>query len=504
MAYISGLDRNQVQMINASLDDFIPQDNPVRVIDAYVDALDLKKLGFIVYDGNNKGQAPYRCSDLLKLHIYGYLNKVRSSRGLETEAKRNLELIWLVNGITPDHGTIAGFVKKNKEAFHQVLRDLTLILKGWGLIDGRLVAIDGTKIRAQNSKSNCITLSGLEKKIAYAEEQIEAYLTAIEKQDDNEAELREQIEVYQQMKETYEAQREELRKEGLEQKTLTDPDSRRMKNNGALDICYNVQAVIDGKKHFAIEAEPTSDINDLNQLSNMALKAKNLVQPDKMDALMDTGFYNKKEIKACVDAGITVYIKKGKSNNGTNENGYRKDKFSYDAERDIYICPEGMEMPFYENTSRDGMKYRKYKCLDCRNCPKKQLCTTSASGRIIQRWEYEAVIEKVDAETMAHQDIYKQRRCIVEHPFGTIKRQFGYTYFLRRGIENVDAECASMFIAYNLKRLLGMLSVPDLVKKFTEYGREIRCILHQMVFFLLFGPSFTENQFKMVPEGLRV
>ena len=200
MAYINGLDRNQVQMINASLDDFIAQDNPVRVIDAYVNSLDLKKLGFIVYDGNNKGQAPYRSSDLLKLHIYGYMNKVRSSRSLEAEAKRNLELMWLVNGITPDRGKIAGFVKKNKKTFHQVLRDLTLILKGWGLIDGKLVAIDGTKIRAQNSKSNCITLGGLEKKIAYAEEQIEAYLVAIAQQEENEDGLREQIEVYQQMK----------------------------------------------------------------------------------------------------------------------------------------------------------------------------------------------------------------------------------------------------------------------------------------------------------------
>ena len=504
MAYINGLDRNQVQMINASLDDFIAQDNPVRVIDAYVNSLDLKKLGFIVYDGNNKGQAPYRCSDLLKLHIYGYMNKVRSSRSLEAEAKRNLELMWLVNGITPDHGTIAGFVKKNKKAFHQALRDLTLILKGWGLIDGKLVAIDGTKIRAQNSKSNCITLGGLEKKIAYAEEQIEAYLIAIAQQEENEVGLREQIEVYQQMKETDKAQQEELRKEGLEQITLTDPDSRRMKNNGAMDVCYNVQAVIDGKNHFAIEAEATSDINDLNQLSHMAQKAKDLVQPDKMTSLSDTGYYNKKEIKACVDAGITVYVKKGKSNNGTNENGYRKDRFSYDAERDVYICPEGMEMPFYENTSKNGMKYRKYKCLDCQNCPKKQLCTASSSGRMIQRWEYEDVIEKVVAETMAHHDIYKQRRCIVEHPFGTIKRQLGYTYFLRRGIENVDAECASMFIAYNLKRLLGMLSVPDLVKRFVEYGRKARCTLREIVYFLFSEVIFSENEYETVPSCLRV
>lgn len=245
MAYIIGEDRNQVQFISVSLDDLIDQNNPVRVIDAYVDSLDLVKLGFTVYDGKHKGQAPYQRSDLLKLHIYGYLNKIRSSRCLEVEAKRNLEVMWLVNAITPDHGTIAGFVQKNKEAFHKVLRDLTLILKGWGLIDGKLVAIDGTKIRAQNSKHNCITLSGLEKKIAYAEEQIEIYLAAMEQQDGIDTAIKERLEAYQKLKEKYEAQQEELRTEGLEQKTLTDPDSRRMKNNGTLDTCYNVQAAVD-------------------------------------------------------------------------------------------------------------------------------------------------------------------------------------------------------------------------------------------------------------------
>ncbi len=469
MAYIIGEDRNQVQFVSASLDDLIDQDNPVRVIDAYVESLDLVELGFTVYDGKHKGQAPYRRSDLLKLHVYGYLNKIRSSRCLEVEAKRNLELMWLVNAITPDHGTIAGFVQKNKAAFHKVLRDLTLILKGWGLIDGKLVAIDGTKIRAQNSKHNCITQSGLEKKIAYAEEQIEIYLAAMEQQNGTNVSIKEKLEAYQQLKEKYETQREELRTEGLEQKTLTDPDSRRMKNNGALDICYNVQAAIDGSNHFAIDAVVTNDINDLNQLSTMATGAKELVEPDEMAVIADTGYYNGPEIKNCVDAGIGVYIKKGKSNNQTKENGYRKDKFIFDSERDVYICPEGKELHFFENTSKNGLKYHKYRCTVCEQCPKKQFCTTSVSGRNIQRWEYEAVLEQVSTETAEHNEIYKQRRSIAEHPFGTIKRYLGYTFFLRRGTENVDAECASMFIAYNLKRLFGIFSVPELKKKFETY-----------------------------------
>lgn len=469
MAYIIGEDRNQVQVVTVSLDDLIDRDNPVRVIDAYVDTLDLAELGFVVFDGKRKGQAPYRRSDLLKLHIYGYLNKIRSSRCLEVEAKRNLELMWLVNAITPDHGTIAGFVQKNKTAFRKVLRDLTLILKGWGLIDGKLVAIDGTKIRAQNSRHNCITQSGLEKKIAYAEEQIEKYLTAMERQNGTDVSIKEKLEAYRKLKEKYEKQQDDLRAEGLEQKTLTDPDSRRMKNNGAMDICYNVQAAIDGSNHFTIDAVVTNDINDLNQLSTMAIGAKKLVKPGEMTVIADTGYYNAPEIKSCVDAGIGVYIKKGKSNNQTKENGYRKDKFSYDPERDVYICPEGKELYFSENTSRNGSKYRRYKCIECEDCPKKRSCTTSVSGRNIQRWEYEAVLEQVEAETAKCNEIYKLRRSIVEHPFGTIKRTLGYTFFLRRGIENVGAENASMFIAYNLKRLFGMFSVWELKEKFETY-----------------------------------
>ena len=466
MAYISGIDREQVNIVMTSLDQLIDEDNPVRVIDAYVDSLDLKVLGFIEYDGSHKGQAPYRRKDLLKLHIYGYLNKMRASRRLEAEARRNWELMWLVNGITPDHGTIAGFVTQNKEAFRKVLRNLTLILKGWGLIDGKLIAIDGTKIRAQNSKHNCLTQSGLEKKIAYAEEQIAAYLAAIEREEEPDDRLKEKLEAYQELKKKYEFQKEELRNEGLEQKTLTDPDSRRMKNNGSLDICYNVQSVVDGKCHFVVDAVATNDINDQSQLSPMALSAKQLLAPEEMAVLVDTGYFNGPMIKECVDAELNVYIKKARANNKTKENEYRKEKFVYLPEQDAYQCPAGKLLPFFERTTKNGEKYLKYKCQGCENCPQKSKCTTAATGRCIQRWEHESVLEEIAAKTAAHPEIYKQRRCIVEHPFGTVKRHQGYTYFNRKGIENVNAESASMFIAYNLKRLFGMLKTQELIKKF--------------------------------------
>lgn len=466
MAYIVGVNRNQIRMITISLDDLVDKDNSVRVIDAYVESLDLQGLGFTGYSGSNRGQSPYRRSDLLKLHIYGYLNKIRSSRALEAEAKRNIELMWLINSITPDHGTIAGFVQKNKEAFHNTLRNLTLILKGWGLIDGKLVAIDGTKIRAQNSKHSCITQSGLDKKIEYAEVQINAYLMAMEKKDASNDVLKEKLQKYQDLKEQYLRQKQELKNEGLEQKSLTDTDSRRMKNNGSLDICYNVQSAVDAQNHFVIDISTTNDINDQNQLYIMAKDAANLLNVENPTVIADTGYYNGTEIKNCIDDGMKVYIKKARANNTTKDNEFRKEKFRYDKEHDKYICPAGNQLSFIENTSKNGIKYKRYKCFDCNSCKYRKACTSSVSGRTVQRWEHEDILDTVRQDTLDNNNIYKQRRCIVEHPFGTIKRTLGYSFFLRRQKKNVDAEASSMFIAYNFKRLLSMFSTQELIKKF--------------------------------------
>lgn len=340
----------------------------------------------------------------------------------------------------------------------------TLILKGWGLIDGKLIAIDGTKIRAQNSKHNCITQSGLDKKIEYADAQIRAYLMAMEKDETNHEGFKAKIQAYQKLKEQYSKQKNELKSEKLEQKSLTDTDSRRMKNNGSLDICYNVQSVVDSKNHFVIEAVTTNDINDQNQLYSMAKNAAEILEINSPVVIADTGYYNESEIKKYIEDGMTVYIKKAKANNKTKDNEFRKERFRYNAEKDVYICPTGKEMPFFENTSKNGIKYRRYKCKDCHSCKYKNSCTSSSSGRTLQRWEHEDVLEAVYEDTLDNNETYKQRRCIVEHPFGTVKRSLGYCYFLRRQIENVDAETASMFIAYNLKRLFSMFSTRELLK----------------------------------------
>lgn len=232
------------------------------------------------------------------------------------------------------------------------------ILKGWGLIDGKLIAIDGTKIRAQNSKHNCITKSGLDKKIAYADEQINAYLMALEKDSQCEPEFKKKLEDYQELKKQYHQQKQALSNEGLEQKSLTDPDSRRMKNNGSLDICYNVQSAVDAQNHFVIDISTTNDINDQNQLYIMAKDASDLLETEECTVVADTGYYNASEIKNCLDDGMTVLIKKAKANNSTKDNEFRKDKFKYDPEKDVYICPAEQQLYFFENTSKNGMKYK--------------------------------------------------------------------------------------------------------------------------------------------------
>jgi len=451
MAYLEGIDRNQTTYLVTSLDDFIGTENPVRVIDAFVNSLDLKKLGFIIYDSNKSGQCPYNRKVLLKLHIYGYVNGIRSSRKLEKEAERNIEIMWLINSLKPDHGTIAAFIKDNKKAFRNVLKEFTLLLKGWGLIDGKLIAIDGTKLKAQNSKHNYITESVLQKKIEYAEEQIEEYLNQIEYNDaaenlnnnKNVLDIQSKIESYKQMKKEYEQQKKKMKDQKINQICKTDSEARGMKNNGKFEVCYNVQASVDSKNKLIVDCDVVNDINDLNQLSNMTLRAKSILKKRKLKVVADTGYYNAEEIKNCIDKKVTLYIKKSKANNKTGKNEYRKDKFFYQKDSDTYICPEGNELVFSEYTSKNNLRYKRYKCKNCKECSKKSLCTSAKEGRNVQRWEFEELLDRVTVTTNKNNNTYKKRRCIVEHPFGTIKRTLGYTYFLRKGLVSVNAEAAA-------------------------------------------------------------
>jgi hypothetical protein len=288
----------------------------------------------------------------------------------------------------------------------------------------------------------------------------ESTVTALEMDD-----IKEKIEVYKSKQQKLNKLQLDMNAKGIKQVSFTDPESRGMKNNGRAEVCYNIQTAVDSKHNLIVDCDVVNDINDLQQLSNMALNAKKSLRKRKLSVVADTGYYNAEEIKTCVEKRITVYIKKSKSNNRTGHDEYRKEKFKYSAEDDKYTCPEGKNLIFAEYTTKNGLKYKRYKGFECGSCPKKSLCATAKQGRNIQRWIYEDILENVEKETAAHADIYKRRRCIVEHPFGTIKRNLHYTYFMRRGLDSVNAEAASIFVAYNLTRAINILTVPIILNK---------------------------------------
>lgn len=473
MSDIQDFSRNQMSLQLLSLDELIDKENPVRAIDAFVDSLCLSEMGIKEYKKHNPGQQPYERKDLLKLFIYGYFNKIRSSRSLETECKRNLELMWLVNGIRPDHGTISLFLKENRKGFREVMRTFTVLLKGWGLIDGKLIAIDGTKLKAQNSKKNYISSDGLTKKMEYFDEKIDHYLQQLEEIPQKDelsgqtvSSITTKINNYQKKKAHLAELKKKMKDEGKKQITITDPESRIMKNNGKIDVAYNMQSSVDNKNKLIVTLNVVNDINDQSQLFSMVSETNKILSRNEDRVILaDTGYYNAKEIKNCLDDGNNLYLKPQKSKKISNDATYSKDNFHYQKETDTYLCPEGQELPYMENTSKNGLKYKKYiGGKVCLSCPLYQICTKAKRGRSIQRWEHEEILDKLKEDTKANNEIYKKRRQIVEHPFGTIKRSLGYTYFLGKGLDSVNAEAALIGVAYNFKRLINIKKVSEIVE----------------------------------------
>lgn len=470
MPFILGEDRFQINLLPNTLDDYVSEDNPVRVIDAYVDSLNLEDLGFKVFDGISPGQKPYMREDILKIYLYCYTNRIRSSRGMERETGRNIELMWLVKKICPDHGTLSAFMKNNKVAIKKLFKEFILLIKGLGLIDGNLLAIDGTKLKASSAKNKHFNENIIKKKVEYYESKINEYIDEFISSTIDETQklaLTEKVETYKERINQLTILKNELKSEGKKQVCLTDPDSKSMKNNGKFEVCYNMQTIVDSKYKFIVDFEVTNDVNDQGQLSNMSSKAKEIFnEQDKISVVADTGYYNMIEIVNTLDEKTEVLIKRQKDKKSKIENGFDRAKFEYDRSNDNYICPSGFTVPFKWNSREDGKDYKRYICTDYLNCGKKELCTSSKSGRSISRFSDEDIIEKVDEITLKKNDIYKRRGSIVEHPFGTIKRHFGFTYFLTRGLPSVNSEGSFICLAYNFKRLINILGTRKLVDLF--------------------------------------
>jgi transposase len=471
MTYIEGSARDQQVLFPDVLDDYVGADNPVRFLDAFVGTLDLVALGFQRATPSDTGRPPYDPGDLLRLYIYGYLHRIRSTRRLEQETHRNVEVIWLLRKLRPDFKTIADFRRDNAQALQGVCRTFTLLCKRLDLFGGELVAIDGSKFRAMNAKKRNFSEATLTRLLTQIDARVAEYLRALDAQDRTEgdtpaptaAELREKIEGLQSRREMYAAVHAQLVASGERQISLTDPDSRSMKAGGNVAVCYNVQTAVDDKHKLIVAHAVTNTPTDQAQLSTMAIAANEVLGATHLQAIADRGYYSGPEVQACLNAGITPTIPRPLTSANAELGLFTKDHFTYDAAHDQYTCPAGATLAYRFSTIERGRGMRYYITSACRACALKPRCTRNKDGRRITRWEGEAVLDAMARRLKANPALETRRKAIVEHPFGTMKRGMDQGYFLLRGLVKVRGEFSLTVLAYNLKRALRILGVPRLI-----------------------------------------
>lgn len=465
MAHIEGVDRNQRVMFPEVLDDYVSEESVVRFIDVFVEKLDLNELTFERATPKETGRPGYDPGDLLRLYLYGYLNGIRSSRKLETEAGRNVELMWLLRKLAPDFKTIADFRKNNLKAVKGACRKFTLLCKEMGMIGGELFGVDGSKFKAVNSKERNFTAKKLEKQLKWIDEKIEMYLEEMNKADKEEAEqkklrveeLKEKIEKLRKRMDEDKRMAKELEETGETQISQTDSDARLMKTRHGADVCYNAQIAVDSKYKLIIAEDVSNAVSDQGQLANIAKQAKEVLGVTNVEAITDRGYYDCDQVKQCEDAGISVYMDKPPT---SNHGLFTKQDFKYDGQRDLYICPAGEELT-HRTTESNGVK--RYMTNGCRTCSLRKQCTKTESGRMITRHADEAAIERMANRVRENPEKMKLRKTLVEHPFGTIKRSLGQAYFLLKGEEKVRSEFSLMVFAFNLKRMITMVGTKNLI-----------------------------------------
>lgn len=495
MQHITGIPRNQ--MYFSSLEDSILEDNPIRFIDFFVESISLEALDFEVQTLKSEGRPSYNSKIFLKLYLYSYLNGLRSSRKLEKECVRNIELQWLLCGIVPNYHSISDFRKENPAGLKKLFKLFVSFLKDADLIAGETIAIDGTKSRAHNSKKANFSQKKIDKHLAYIEERTQEYLDELAKNDQQEnsiiiTKIQEKIERLKKNKIRYELLEEKLKVSGEPQISTTDADSRALLVQGVVvEVSYNIQAAVDDKYNLVV-ATHTINRNARNALSAIALEAKENMGVENYTALVDKGYHNGREITQCKDNNITTIVaqpEQGKS----NENGTTKDylvaNFQYNQDTDTYTCPEGETLKttgswHKKTTDRDSYNFKKYRTPKCRECPVKHLCTSRAGGREIDRSQYADAVEENNKRYHANAQLYRKRQEINEHIFGTIKRQWGYNHTNLTGLEKVNGEHSLIMLVYNIKRSINILGVPDLIAKLKKWNSPYKA---KVLFFLKKG-----------------
>ena len=493
--FIEGENRFQSTLFPESLEDYIVEDNPIRIVDAFVDKLKLKELGFNRAEPSDTGRPGYLPATMLKIYIYGYLNRIQSSRRLERESHRNVELIWLTGRLMPSFKTIADFRKDNRKAIRRVCTEFVGVCRELDLYSATLVAIDGSKFKAVNSRDKNFTRKSVKRRLERTQANIDRYLAKLDAVDKEEPEipevtakeLKKKIASMEAKMEALEGYQAEVEAHPDKQVSLTDPDCRSMmKAGGGSTVGYNVQTAVDSKHHLIVAHEVTNATTDRSQLSSMAVQAKEALSAESPDetaaednegevsdaetekqALMvvaDPGYYKGEEIVECYEAGITALVPKTNTSGSKAKGRYSKADFRFDAKAKVYICPAGERLTHRFDSVEEGKTLGVYWTTRCSDCPLKADCTTGKERRI-KRWEKEHILEAADALLKENPDAMRQRKRLVEHPYGTIKHWMGSTHFLMRQLPNVQAEMSLHVLTYNLRRAINILGVARIMEQ---------------------------------------
>jgi len=471
--FIEGEDRNQSTLFPKLLDDYIAEDNPVRVIDAFIDELDLGQLGFQGIAPQATGRPAYHPSSLLKIYVYGYLNRVQSSRRLERETQRNVELMWLTSRLSPDFKTIADFRKDNGKAIRAVCREFVVLCRQLKLFSEAFVAIDGSKFKAVNNRDKNFTRAKMKRRLEQIEESLDRYFAQLDSADREEpsiaeakaARLEDKIAALKKEMQRLKNLEVQMLEASDKQVSLTDPDARSMATSGKGTgmVGYNVQTAVDTEHHLIVAHEVTNVGNDRAQLSKMAKQARTAMDAEDLSVVADRGYYTSGEILTCHESGITTYLPKPQTSGNQAKGLFGRNDFHYRTEDDEYRCPAGEHLIWRFRRDEGGRTLDCYWSSACPNCSMKAQCTTGQYRRL-KRWEHEAVLEAVQARLDREPDKMRVRKATVEHPFGTLKAWMGATHFQTKTLPRVSTEMSLHVLGYNLKRVMNILGVGPLLK----------------------------------------
>ena len=480
--HVKGISRRQTILFPETIDEYVDEENPVRFIDAFVDMLDMAGIGFTHAEPKCEGRPPYNPADLLKLYIYGYLNQRRSSRKLEAECGRNVEVMWLMRKLGPDFKTIADFRKDNADCIKKVFREFVALCDKLGLFGKELISIDGSKFKAVNSKERNFSREKLQDSIARADASIERYMREMDENDSSDSademgrkseSLKEKIKKARQCKAEYEDMLGEMERTGKNEISLTDPESRLMRTRHGLDVCYNVQTAVDSKYKLIAEYDATSNSADYNMLAPVATGAREALCASSLEVVADKGYFDALQLKECVDNGITPSVPRHDAvggiaaKRGIPKPDFYEGRFAYDAGTYAYACPAGRKLVYMGQGHWKDKRFLIYGSAPCQSCRfNMTACTTNRKGRRIYRWEHQEIVEEMESRmrTREGREKFSKRKELSEHPFGTMKLAFNQGYLLLRGLKKVKCEVGLTAIAYKLRRALNIAGTGTMLK----------------------------------------